>query len=597
MNKSLLFELFHVIGHYKKRLLLACVLVLASNTLLILNPLLIKQAMIAMDPSSGKPGGLLYTITRSLLGSYAQYLLPWTTLLLLTASVSAYFKYKMRTSFITVSRDVESELQLRIFQKISRQSMVFFDKYGIGELVSRLTNDLSAYREVLGPGIMYPLYFLTLVSPAFIALFYLSPLLASFSLLPLLILPLLMFSVEGRAYNVSLKVQQALAEMSALTHESYNGIRIIKGYAVEEQMTQKFSKACKVFLRLNLHLTLLQGLLYPLLTLITKCMTLSLVLLAAYLNLLGYQQLETADFISFMLIQSYLYIPVLMLGWVLPIYEKGRAAYERLWQIYQEPIEIVEAENPLQNLSEPAAIEIKHLSFTYKGRDAPALLNFSCRIPAKRLIGITGPVGSGKTTLIKLLNRDYEVPQGTVFFNGEDLHNYSVDAIRKAMATVEQQPFLFSRSIAENIALGVINPPSELVEEAAEFADLHSTIVAFPMQYETVVGEKGITLSGGQRQRTAIARALFSQRPILLLDDIFSSLDAETEKKVFSALNNNRTKTIILITHRTSILQQLDYVYYLKEGGILEEGTPQELLAMKGAYSALVSIQEAENNK
>jgi ATP-binding cassette subfamily B protein len=285
-----------------------------------------------------------------------------------------------------------------------------------------------------------------------------------------------------------------------------------------------------------------------------------------------------------------------MLAWVLPLYERGRAAYDRLYEIYSEPIEVSGEKDSNLSIPESADIEFRNLSFTYPLASEPALKNFSLSIKGKSFIGITGPVGSGKTTLFRLLAREYEIPYGKIFINGQDIRNYPLEAFNQQIAIVEQSPFLFSRPIVDNLRFGREDASMAEIESVARHADIHETILEFPEQYDTLVGERGLTLSGGQKQRVAIARAFLVDRFILLLDDVFSAIDAKTEQRIFESLKaaNSRGKTIILITHRIALLNAADRVIYMDHGQVIEDGPPSQLLSKQGHYAALAALQKYE---
>jgi ATP-binding cassette subfamily B multidrug efflux pump len=284
-----------------------------------------------------------------------------------------------------------------------------------------------------------------------------------------------------------------------------------------------------------------------------------------------------------------------MLGWVLPIYERGRAAYARLIEIYEEPNEVkTEAKSKL-TISSKADLVIKNLTFFYPGSAKAALSHFNLHIQGGSFVGVTGPVGAGKTTLLHILNREYEVPKGTFFIGHHEVHEYPLEAFRAQMVAVEQAAFLFYRSVAENVRFGRMEASQEEIEIVSRYADLHDTVMDFPAQYDTLVGERGMTLSGGQKQRVAVARALLVNRSILLLDDIFSAVDTATERRIFEAINRHfKGKTVLLVTHRVSVLEQMDRVVYMMGGKVVEDGTPAELKAKQGHYAALVGLQEGQ---
>lgn len=595
MEKSLWKNLRGILYTYRWRLIGALSMVIISNFVAVLIPLVFRHAVMQMYPQEGMQKGALGDILHFILGSHIGALWAWVILLLGLAILAAFFKYQMRFAFISVSRDAEKEVRSKIFGRIQEQSMAFYDNHGIGELLSRLTNDISAYRDVLGPGIMYPLFFATLVIPGFFALFSISPTLASVSIIPLLAIPILNYLMKSAIYNVSMKAQKGLADLSNMTQEHYSGIRIVKGYVAEHRLSSLFSKLGLSLVSINIKLNCYQGLMFPFFTLLTKIITISLVMVTGLIIFKAWGTLTAADFVSFMWIQSYIFFPVLMLAWVLPMYARGKASYERLLEIYEEPIEVKSGSTKTVSIPQQADIEFRHLTFKYPKMTKPVLNSFSMVIKSGSFVGITGPIGAGKTTLFRLLNREYEVPHGMIYIGGRDIHDYPLDAFGKEIVTVEQLPFLFSRTIADNVRFGKEEALMEEIEAVAKHADLHDTILEFPESYETLIGERGVTLSGGQKQRVAIARAFLVDRSILLLDDVFSAVDAKTEGRIFESMKANfKNKTVLLITHRLSILEAMDRVIYMEDGRIIEDGTPDELKDRNGKYAALVELQRLQ---
>lgn len=598
MEKTLFGNLRAIMYRYRKRFLSAVAMVMLSNLLIILNPLIMRQAVMAMDSTSmSVPQNTIGKTLFWLFGSYWHNLAPWVVLLLTVALCASVFKYLMRTTFMTISRDAEKEMRLKIFSRIQNQSRAFYDHHGIGELLSRLTNDISAYRDVLGPGVMFPLFFTTLMIPGLIALFTISPQLGAFTLIPLIVIPIINIGVRKQIYQLSTQVQESLATVSNMTQEQYSASRIIKSYVSERQMFALFRYLCKKMIGMNLKLAIYQGVLVPIFTLLTRIVTIGLVLLSGWIILKGWNTLSPADFISFMWIQSYIFFPILWLAWILPIYARGKASYDRLRDVYEEPIEVEDKGQKDLQIAPQADISFNHLSFTYPYSDREILKDLTFTIKGGSFVGITGPIGSGKTTLFRLLNREYELPEGMITIGGRDIHDYPLNAFSKSMATVEQIPFLFSKTIAENVLFGRNDASQSELELVSRHADLHDTVMEFPQQYNTLVGERGVTLSGGQKQRIVMARAFLVNRSILLLDDVFSAVDTGTERRIFDGMKQNfEGRTVLLITHRVSILEQLDRVIYMKEGRIVEDGSPEELVGKKGFYSALHDLQSNERN-
>lgn len=592
MERNIFKSLKVVLWEYRKRFFLGFLMLLASNFLLIANPLVFRQAVMAIDPNSPSESGALHDFLWWMLGDNVDQIWAWVPILLCIAAVSSFFKYWMRVTFITVSREVEVNVRSKLFLRIQNQSMAFFDQHGIGELLSRLTNDISAYRDVLGPGVMYPLFFLTLVGPGIIALFMISTSLASLALVPLVAIPIVNFLIRGRMYHLSLNVQKTLGTMSNLVQEHFSSIRIIKSYVIETSTYNHFAKLSQRLMKKNIQLAALQGSLFPFFTFLTKLITVFFVMFSGVIIFKGYSELSTADFVSFMWIQSYIFFPVLMLGWLIPVYERGRAAYDRLLEIYEEPIEVVDRSDLDLKIPQGADLIFSNLTFTYPTKEAPTLKGIDLTISGGSFVGITGPIGSGKSTLFKLLNREYEIPEKMIIIGGKDIHDYPLSTFHREIVTVDQLPFLFSKSISENVSFGKREASQSEIEEVARFADLHETVLDFPEQYRTLIGERGVTLSGGQKQRLAMARAFLVDRSILLLDDIFSAVDSATETRIFQAMKKNfKGKTVILITHRVSILDQMDRVIYLSDGHVIEDGSPTQLMTNQGHYAALSDLQ------
>lgn len=552
-------------------------MVMVANILLVANPMLFRYAV----ASTNLPGG-----------PYTTLIISWAILLLAIAAISSSFKYLMRMQLIAISREAEEELRSKLFSRMQKQSQAFFDRHGTGELLSRMTNDIAAYRDMIGPGITFPLYFITLMIPGLFALFFISKPLAFLSLIPLITIPLLNAAVRTKIYHVAKDAQSYLGSMSEQVQEHYVGIRIIKSYVVENRLAKQFRKLCSSFASVAMRLACFQGILFPIFALCTKIVTILLVMVSAIIILEGWGKLTVADFVSFMWLQSYLFVPVVMMSWVLPMYERGRAAYARLVEIYEEPIEVKDNPQSELHIQPHADIVFRDLTYTYPSALQPALKNVNLRIKGGSVVGITGPVGAGKSTLLRLLNRDYELPPGMIFISDHEIHDYPLKAFREAMVLVEQTSFLFSKSVSENVRFAKSNATQQEIEDVMRYAALHEEVMGFPHQYQTLVGERGVMLSGGQKQRVAIARALLVNRSILLLDDIFSAVDAATEKHIFDAIKDHFFgKTVLIVTHRISILEHLDRVIYMMQGQVVEDGTPAELMAKGKYYAALAELQ------
>lgn len=595
MQNCLFKNLVAIVKHEKWSLLSACFMVLLSNALLIINPLIFRQALISME---GGQNGWLADLLDWAFGGQLEGVFSWGALLLVVAILSAFFKYRMRFVFLTISRNAEAAMRMKIFRRIQEQSASFFDRHSTGELMSRLSRDVGDYQQVLGAGIMYPINFLTLAIPALAALLSISAPMAALAALPILVLPIALVLMRRYFYALSRRVQSAMADLSAFVQEQFSAVQVIKSYAQEKAVFERFKRISRSYLDLNRRLVCTEGSFYPLLALLGKWVTVALILLAGFLCLRDRPLLSVADFTSFMWIQSYLFVPILMLGWVLPVYERGRAAYDRLKELYDEPVEVSGPADMNVTVPADASLNLKQLSFRYPHSDRYALRDLEFMVKAGGIVGITGPVGSGKSTLLRVLSREYEVDDGMVFLGGRDIKAYPLGEMRRQVVMVEQNPFIFSESLGANVRYGSQGAGQEELLRVLRQAGLEPTLDDFPNGLSTVLGERGTALSGGQRQRVAIARALLADRPIFLLDDIFSALDTVTENLVFQHIKSDFPgATILLVTHRLSILEQTDHIIYLSRGRILEQGTHSQLVQKGGHYAAMAELSALTNGE
>lgn len=563
MEKSLLQNLSQIVRRHKGDFFLSVLLFFFSNALLISNPLILR---VAIEDKATNP-------------------FLWAALLILIALTASFLRYQTRMVFNKVSREVEKNTRSLIFEKIQSQSMEFFNRYGVGELIERLSNDMNTYRDVLGPGLVFPTYFLTMLIPGLAALFWISPIMGLFSLIPVVCIPGLNVLARRDLYQAAKGVQMKLAEMSDFVQEDYSSVRIVKSYLAERDMYRRFSLFCDEFFQLNFRFMCLQGWFYPLFILATRFVTILLVLVAGILIL------PPSDFVSFMWIQAYILYPLIILGWVIPIWQQGRAAYDRLREIYEEPNCVQGGTGDLK-IPPLADIVFRHLTFSYPGLP-PILHDINLTIKGGELVGLTGPSGAGKSTIFRLLNREFEVPHGMIEIGGRDIHDYPLSAFNE-IVSVDQTPFLFSKSIWENVGFAKKEATEEDIYRASTLADLHETVKEFDLGYDTLVGEKGVMLSGGQKARVTMARAFLVDRSILLLDDIFASVDNQTALRIFQALKENYSgRTLILMTSKANILEKMDRVIFLVKGRVVEDGTPQELLQKKGRFFALKELENA----
>jgi ATP-binding cassette subfamily B protein len=453
-----------------------------------------------------------------------------------------------------------------------------------------VTNDLNAVRMLMGPAIMYSANTLVFTALALWFMISKSPKLTFYAFLPLPVVSIVIQYFGRRIHERFERIQAMFSDISARAQENFSGARVIRAYVQEEAEIASFESANQEYIKRSLKLVRLMGMLWPTLELMLGLAMVLVLWIGGRQVLAG--RMDIGVFTSFNLYMLQLMWPVIALGWVVNIFQRGTASLIRLNEILQEQPEIKD-EVGASDLTVAGEIEFRGLYFAYDGK--PVLHDLNLRIPAGTSMAIVGPTGSGKTTLVNLIPRIYDADPGMVLVDGRPIREFSLASLRKNIGFVPQETFLFSDRIRENIALGVESATDQEIHNAAEAANIAQDIEGFPEQYQTMVGERGITLSGGQKQRTAIARALIRNPRILILDDALSSVDTHTEDKILNHLREvMQGRTTIFISHRVSTVRNADRIAVLHEGQIVESGTHDELLALNGYYSDLYNKQLLE---
>ena len=496
------------------------------------------------------------------------------------------FRYYMRMVLISVSREIEYELRGDLFAHLTRLSARYYQSHRVGDIMSRATNDMSAVRNVLGPGIMYTANTVATFVGTVALMLRISPRLLGLALVPLALVSILVRYFGQRIHDRFESVQAQLAEMNVIVQESLSGARVVRAYAQEPHEVARFEAANQEYVRRNRGLIHMFGALYPGIQLLMGTGAVLVLWLGGRMAVAG--RITLGEFVAFGAYLAMLHWPMIALGWVVNIFERGEASMGRIAEMLDAPPEIRDDQpEPVARLQ--GEVEFRSLTFAYDG--VPVLRDIDLKVPAGATVAVVGPTGSGKSTLVNLIPRLYEAPPGTVYVDGHDVRRIPLATLRGAVGFVPQETFLFSDTVRENVAFG-LSPDGQEVEErvawAAGVAQLAPDVADFPQGYDTFVGERGITLSGGQKQRTALARALAVLPRILVLDDALSAVDTYTEEGILKGLKQVRSgRTTFLVSHRVSTVKDADLIVVLRDGRIVERGTHDELVSRGGFYAEL----------
>ncbi len=515
-------------------------------------------------------------------------------MLLAVSAVKAIFQFLIRWVLIGASREIEFDLRNDMFRHLEGLSYSFYQRTRTGDIMAKATNDLNAVRMLLGPGFMYTANTVVFTALALVFMLHISHRLTFYAFLPLPVVSIVIQYFGRRIHERFERIQAMFSDISARAQENFSGVRVIRAYAQEQAEIASFETANREYIARSLKLVRLMGMLWPTLETMLGLAIVLVLWLGGREVLLG--RITVGQFTAFNTYMVQLTWPVIALGWVINIFQRGTASLGRIYQLMQEKPEITDAPS-VKAL--PAGeellgeIEFRNLSFSYNG--VPVLHDIDLRIPAGTSMAIVGPTGSGKTTLVSLIPRIYDAAPESVLIDGRPIRDYALADLRRNIGFVPQETFLFSETVRENIAFGVQSASDEEVRWAAKAANIAVEIEDFPDKYKTLVGERGITLSGGQKQRTAIARALIRNPRILILDDALSSVDTQTEDKILNHLRDvMQGRTTIFISHRVSTVRNADRIAVLHGGRIVELGTHDELLAINGYYTDLYSKQLLE---
>lgn len=507
--------------------------------------------------------------------------------------VSGTFLFLQRRILIGMSRKVEYDLRRDFYAHLVDQPQVFFQEHRIGDLMARATNDLAAVRQLAGPMIMYSLQTLFVVIIVLPLMFMIN---WRLTLLLFITMPLVSLTVKFFGQQVHIrfeKIQEFFSEITARAQENFTGVRVVRAYAQEGAEIAAFNELNRQYAEKNLALVRIDALMRPLMQFLIGMGFVLIIWSGVPAAIRG--DITVGQFTVFNMYLFRLIWPLIALGYVVNLYQRGTTSLKRMNAILAVEPSIADSQNVKTLPPIKGEIEFRDLTFRYHPHDEPVLRDINLTLPAGLTVAFVGRTGSGKSTLVNLISRITEAPADTVFVDGIAVRNYSLAQLRSSIGYVPQETFLFSDSLAENIAFGVKNAARSEIEWAAEVAGLTEDVEGFPDGFETLVGERGLTLSGGQKQRTAIARAILREPKILILDDALSAVDTYTEEKILGKLRGvMRGRTSLIVSHRISTVRDADLICVLDEGRIIERGTHDELLALGGEYSALYERQLLE---
>lgn len=509
-------------------------------------------------------------------------------LMIVGASLFAgIFRFMIRQTIIVVSREIEFDVRGDFWKHIQRLPLRYFQNTSTGIIMAHATNDINAVRMFIGPAVMYSIDTSVRLIMVLVLMLSLNTNLTIYALLPLPLLSILVYKVGKLIHSKFTKIQEKFAQLTTLVQENISGIRVIKSYVREEGEMKRYAEHSKDYLNKNMNLVRTQALIMPILFLITGLSIIIVIWLGGTKVING--QMTLGEITAFIVYLGILIWPMIAFGWVINIIQQAEASMKRLNKIFSEPYEITETEKTKYSIKVVEGnIEFKDVSFRYN-ENAPFILkNINLKIPKGSTIAVMGYTGSGKTSFVNLIPRLYDCTEGEVLIDGINVKDFPLEILRTNVGMVQQESFLFSDTVMNNISYGKREIDPAQVYRVASIAQFDKDTQEFPQKYETIVGERGITFSGGQKQRACLARALAIDPKILILDDSFSAVDTNTEEEILKNLKNfMKDRTSIIISHRISTVKDADKIIVLSQGKIAEEGTHEQLIAIGGIYADL----------
>jgi ATP-binding cassette subfamily B protein len=524
-----------------------------------------------------------------------QHILMVNILIIIGATlISGFFTFLMRQTIINVSRFIEFDLKNEIFWHYQKLTQRFYKNNRTGDLMSRISEDVSKVRMYVGPAFMYSINTISLFIIVISYMISIAPILTLYTILPLPILSFTIYKLSRIINEKSTLVQEVLSKMSSSAQESFSGIAVIKSYNLQSKISNKFNDLAIESYQKNMSLVKVQAWFFPLMILLIGCSNLIVIYIGGnqYIN----NEIEIGVLAEFIIYVNMLTWPVAVVGWITSIVQQAEASQKRINSFLKEQPEIIDGKGVDKFIK--GEIELNNVSLLYPETQIEALKGVSLKISEGSTVGIIGNIGSGKSSILDIISRLYDPSEGSIKLDGVDMKEYTLDQIRENIGYIPQNAFLFSESIEDNIRFGAQKIELKDIKEASKKAAVHQNIISFKDSYDTLLGERGVTLSGGQIQRISIARALIKNSKILLLDDCLSAVDTDTEEEILKNLKNVSTKkTTVIVSHRISSLKHADKIIVLENGKIIQQGKHSDLIESKGYYKELFEKQQTERVK
>ena len=572
---------------YKGRLILGLIITVVSRVFSLVTPRLVGDSMTSIEN---------YLNIESVTPDELKEVLFTNIILIIGASlISGFFTFLMRQTIINVSRFIEFDVKNQIFSHYQSLDQLFYKKNRTGDLMNRISEDVSKVRMYYGPVLMYGTNAIILFIVIISYMFSVAPKLTIYSLIPLPVLSIFIYKISDLINKKSTKVQESLSDLSTYSQESFSGISVLKSFNIQDLIFNKFDKYALESFRNNLSLAKIQAWFFPIILFLIGLSNLIVIFIGGKEYIDG--NIEIGVVAEFIIYVNMLTWPVTLVGWVTSIVKQAEASQKRINEFLDSKSSLINGDLKMTK-NKTKDIIFKNVSFEYDQTGIKIFNSFNLKIEEGKTLGIVGKVGSGKTSLLDLISRIYDPLSGDIFIGDKNLKSLELNELRRNISYVPQNNFLFSESIQKNIEFGNPGATKDEVKRAAMLSEIDSEILKFKKGYKTILGERGVTLSGGQVQRLSIARSFIKDSEIYLFDDCFSSLDSDTEDKIIKNLNNNfKSKTLIIVSHRVSCVKNADKIIVLEKGSIIQDGTHNDLIKNEGFYKDLYSKQNSEINK